>query len=276
MTTFQTATTHTNGAGAMTRVYRELGDGGVPLLFLHHLTAVLEDWDPAFVDDVARSRRVILFDNRGVGGSGGATPTSVAAMADDAIEFISALGLTTVDLFGFSLGGFVAQAMLHARPDLIRRVVLTGTGPAGGEGIANVGAVLQGAIAQAKQSGRHPKHTLFFTQSRSGQQAANDYLSRLGERTTARDPEVTDETIGAQLTAIAAWGNGARSDLEAIDQPVLIANGDNDVMVPTAGSFELFARLPNARLSMFPDSGHGGIFQHRKAFVPQMVAFLDE
>ena len=276
MTTFQTATTHTNGAGAMTRVYRELGDGGVPLLFLHHLTAVLEDWDPAFVDDVARSRRVILFDNRGVGGSGGATPTSVAAMADDASEFISALGLTTVDLFGFSLGGFVAQAMLHARPDLIRRVVLTGTGPAGGEGIANVGAVLQGAIAQAKQSGRHPKHTLFFTQSRSGQQAANDYLSRLGERTTARDPEVTDETIGAQLTAIAAWGNGARSDLEAIDQPVLIANGDNDVMVPTAGSFELFARLPNARLSMFPDSGHGGIFQHRKAFVPQMVAFLDE
>ncbi|MFA5956332.1 alpha/beta fold hydrolase [Hyphomicrobium sp.] len=256
-------------------VYRELGKkGGVPVVLLHHLTAVLDDWDPRVVDGLAAEHHVIAFDNRGVGASGGSTPASVEAMASDAVAFIRALGLSKVDLLGFSLGGFIAQVIAQEEPDLVRKIIIAGSGPAGGEGISNMSAVLQDAVAKAGASGKHPKHFLFFSQTSNGQAAADAFLARLNERTADRDASISNETIGAQLTAIHAWGQGNPSKLSEIHHPVLVANGDDDVMAPTINSFELARRLPNAQLSIFPDASHGGIFQYYPVFVQQALDFL--
>lgn len=272
---FKTAATKTVDVNGTSFVYREIGEKrDVPIIFLHHLTAVLDDWDPRVVDGLAAEHQVIVFDNRGVGASGGSTPTSVEEMAQDAIAFIRALGLAKVDLLGFSLGGFIAQVIAQEEPSLVRRVIIAGSGPAGGEGISNMGAVLQGALAKASASGKHPKHFLFFSQTDNGQAAADAFLARLNERSGDRDAAIRNETIGAQLTAIHAWGQGDPSKLSEIHHPVLVINGDGDVMAPTINSFELARRLPNAQLSVFPDAGHGGIFQYHSVFVQQALDFL--
>ena len=227
--------------------YRQVGtDGGVPLVFLHHLTAGLDDWDPAVIDGIASERHVIAFDNRGVGRSGGTTPDNVEAMADDAVAFLEALGLGTVDLLGFSLGGMVAQVVAQQRPDLVRRLVLAGTGPAGGKGGASAGPVLQSAIQQASNQGKHPKHILFFSPTPTSQAAADAFLGRLDERTLQdRDTPVTNESIGAQLTALAKWEQGTSpAGLATVAQPVLVVNGDEDIMLPTINSFELAQLTP--------------------------------
>jgi len=272
---FRTAPTQSIDVGGTSFVYREVGKkDAVPVILLHHLTAVLDDWDPRVVDGLAAEHRVIAFDNRGVGASGGTTPASVEEMTRDAVAFIRALGLTKVDLLGFSLGGFIAQVIAQEEPDLVRKLIIAGSGPAGGKGISNMGAVLQDALAKAGASGKHPKHYLFFSQSDDGQAAANAFLARLNERTEDRDASISTETIGAQLTAIHAWGQGDPSKLSEIHHPVLIANGDDDVMAPTINSFELSRRLPNAQLSVFPDASHGGIFQYYPVFVRQALDFL--
>ncbi len=269
--------TRTVDVDGVSFAYRQVGtDGGVPLVFLHHLTAGLDDWDPAVIDGVASERHVIAFDNRGVGRSGGTTPDNVEAMADDAVAFLEALGLGTVDLVGYSLGGMVAQVVAQQRPDLVRRLILAGTGPAGGKGGANAGAVLQTAIQQASAQGKHPKHSLFFSPTPTSQAAADAFLGRLDERTPQdRDTPVTNETIGAQITALAKWEQGTSpAGLATVTQPALVVNGDEDIMLPTINSFELADLLPNAQLSIYPDSGHGGIFQHHALFVQQTLGFL--
>ena len=271
------APTKTVDVHGISFTYRQVGvEGGVPLVFLHHLTAVLDDWDPAVIDGLATERHVIAFDNRGVGGSGGTTPDSVEAMADDAVAFLDALGLGTVDLLGFSLGGMVAQVVAQQRPDLVRRLILAGTGPAGGKGGASVGAVLQNAIQQAAAQGKHPKHFLFFSPTPTSQAAADAFLGRLDERTPQdRDTPVSNESIGAQLTALAKWELGTSpAGLATVAQPVLVVNGDEDIMLPTINSFDLAQSLPNAQLSIYPDAGHGGIFQHHDLFVQQTLGFL--
>jgi pimeloyl-ACP methyl ester carboxylesterase len=256
--------------------YREVGPAaGVPVVFLHHFTAVLDDWDPAVVDGIAAERRVILVDLRGVGGSGGTTPDSVEAMAEDAVAFLEALGLSLVDLLGFSLGGAVAQVIVEKRPDLVRRVILAGTAPAGDQGPAATGAVLQAAMEKAGAEGKHPKHFLFFSPTANSQAAADAFLARLEERTADRDAPVTNETIGAQLTALAKWEQSASpAGLANVDKPVLVVNGDDDTMMPTISSFHLAQLLPDAELSIYPDSGHGGIFQYHELFVAQTLEFL--
>jgi pimeloyl-ACP methyl ester carboxylesterase len=276
-TTYENAPTKSVEVNGTNFVFREIGTkGGIPLVLLHHLTAVLEDWDPRVVDGLAAKHHVIVFDNRGVGGSGGSTPTTVEEMARDAVAFIGALGFGKVDLLGFSLGGFVSQVIAQQQPGLVRKIILAGTGPAGGEGIANVGPVLQDAFGKAGATNKHPKHFLFFTQTSNGQAAADDFLGRLKERTNDLDAPVSNETIQAQLAAIQAWGQGDATTLETVQHPVLVANGDDDVMVPPSNSFELARRLPNAQLSIFPDAGHGGIFQHHAAFVQQALVFLQQ
>jgi pimeloyl-ACP methyl ester carboxylesterase len=276
-TTYENAPTKSVEVNGTNFVFREIGKkGGIPLVLLHHLTAVLEDWDPRVVDGLAAKHHVIVFDNRGVGGSGGSTPTTVEEMARDAVAFIGALGFGKVDLLGFSLGGFVSQVIAQQQPGLVRKIILAGTGPAGGEGIANVGPVLQDAFGKAGATNKHPKHFLFFTQTSNGQAAADDFLGRLKERTNDLDAPVSNETIQAQLAAIQAWGQGDATTLETVQHPVLVANGDDDVMVPPSNSFELARRLPNAQLSIFPDAGHGGIFQHHAAFVQQALVFLQQ
>jgi pimeloyl-ACP methyl ester carboxylesterase len=276
-TTFANAAAKSVDVNGTNFVYREIGKkGGIPVVFLHHLTAVLEDWDPRVVDGLAAQHHVILFDNRGVGGSGGSTPKTVEEMARDAVAFIGALGLSKVDLLGFSLGGFVSQAIAQQQPGLVRKIILAGTGPAGGEGIANVGAILQDAFGKAGATNKHPKHFLFFTKTSNGQAAADEFLGRLKERTEDLDTPVSNETIQAQLAAIQAWGQGDAAALATVQHPVLVVNGDDDVMVPTLNSFALARKLPNAQLSIFPDAGHGGIFQYHAAFVQQALAFLQQ
>src|SRR3954470_2018448 len=204
------AVTRTVEVAGTAFAYREVGPAtGVPVVFLHHFTAVLDDWDPAVVDGIAAERHVILVDLRGVGGSGGTAPDSVEAMASDAIAFLQALGLSTVDLLGYSLGGMVAQVIVQQRPDLVRRVILAGTAPAGDQGPAATGAVLQAALAQASAQGKHPKHFLFFSPTATSQAAADAFLARLNQRTEDRDAPVSNETIGAQLTALAKWEQGS-------------------------------------------------------------------
>ncbi|MDT4984430.1 MAG: hypothetical protein QOF95_1920 [Pseudonocardiales bacterium] len=256
--------------------YREVGPTtGVPVVFLHHFTAVLDDWDPAVVDGIAAQRRVILVDLRGVGGSGGTTPDSVEAMAGDTIAFIETLGLGTVDLLGYSLGGMIAQLIIQARPDLVRRAILAGTAPAGDQGPAATGAILQAALDKASAQGKHPKHFLFFSPTATSQAAADAFLARLDQRTEDRDAPVSNETIGAQLTALAKWEQGTSPvGMTNVDKPVLVVNGDDDTMLPTISSFHLAQLLPNVQLSIYPDSGHGAIFQHHDLFVTQALHFL--
>ena len=274
-TTFQNAATKSVDVNGSKFVFRETGKkGGIPVVLLHHLTAVLDDWDPRVVDGLAAAHHVIAFDNRGVGGSGGATPKTVEEMARDAVAFIRALGFSKVDLLGFSLGGFVSQVIAQKQPGLVRKIILAGTGPAGGEGIVNVGAILQDAFGKAGATNKHPKHFLFFTQTSNGQAAADAFLGRLKERTGDLDTPVSNETVQAQLAAIRAWGQGDAAALAKVQHPILVANGDHDVMVPSLNSFELARRLPNAQLSIFPDAGHGGIFQYHAAFVQEALTFL--
>ena len=256
--------------------YREAGQkGGIPIVLLHHLTAVLDDWDPRTIDGLAQKHRVIAFNNRGVGGSKGTTPDTIEAMAADVVAFIGALGLRKTDLLGFSLGGFIAQVIAQKHPDLVRKVILAGTSAAGGEGISNVGAVLQNAVARAAAEKKHPKQSLFFTQSQDGQKAAAEFLQRLDTRQHDRDLHATQETIVAQVTAITKWGMAPKpASLDSIQHPVMVANGDTDVMVPSINSVELARKLPNSELSIFPDAGHGAIFQYHSAFLDQTLRFL--
>jgi pimeloyl-ACP methyl ester carboxylesterase len=274
--TSKEAATLTLEVGGTSFAYREVGPAeGVPVVFLHHFTAVLDEWDPAVVDGIAAERRVILVDLRGVGASGGSTPDSVEAMAGDTIAFIEALGLSTVDLLGFSLGGMIAQVIVAQRPDLVRRVILAGTAPAGDPGPAATGAILQAALDKAAAQGKHPKHFLFFSPTTTSQAAADAFLARLDERTADRDAPVSNETIGAQITALAKWEQGSSpAALTNVHTPVLVVNGDDDTMLPTRSSFHLAELLPDAQLSIYPDSGHGGIFQHHDLFVAQALDFL--
>jgi pimeloyl-ACP methyl ester carboxylesterase len=276
-TTWKHTPTKTIDVGGVKFAYRELGAGvDVPLVFLHHLTAVLDDWDPRVIDGIAAKRRVITFDNRGIGASGGSVPHTVEAMARDAVAFIRALGLQQVDLLGFSLGGGVAQVIALEEPELVRKVILAGTGPAGGGGINKVTRVAVGAYIRGALTLKDPKHYLFFTRTPQGKRAAKDYMARLKERTTDRDKRISPLAIRAQLKAIRAFGNQKPHDLSAIRQPALVANGDQDVMVASSHSVDMARRLPNAQLTIYPESGHGGVFQYHQDFVDEVLKFLGE
>ncbi len=255
--------------------YRELGPrGGVPLVLLNHWGAVLDNFDPRIVDGLAAVHHVIALDYRGIGLSGGTAPATVGDMARDAIDVIGKLGYATVDLLGFSLGGFVAQNIAMKAPALVRKLILTGTGPAGGAGIARVGAVSWPLIVKGLLTRRDPKTYLFFTSTAKGRRAAEGFLARLKERTQDRDKSPTPRAFLRQLSAIKAWGRQAPQDLSRIRIPVLVANGDNDIMVPTSNSRDLARRIPNAELVIYEDAGHGGIFQYHADFVPKALAFL--
>lgn len=256
-------------------VYRQLGTvADVPVIMLNHWGATLDNFDPRIVDGLAASRPVIAVNYRGVGASGGKAPLTVAEMAEDAIAFIRALGLRQVDLLGFSLGGFVAQEIVLKEPGLVRKVILTGTGPAGGEGISRVGPVSWPLIIRGMLTFRDPKFYLFFTSTANGRRAAKAFLERLKERKAGRDKPITMAAFLRQLKAIKAWGMQARQDLSAILKPVLVANGDQDKMVPSSNSIDLARRLPNAELVLYEDAGHGGIFQYHEAFVRKALEFL--
>jgi pimeloyl-ACP methyl ester carboxylesterase len=273
--TSKTAPTLTINVGGTPFAYREFGPRtGAPLVLLHHFTAVLDDWDPRVIDGIAAERHVIAFDNLGVGASGGSVPHTIDEMAADAVTFIRTLGYDQVDLLGFSLGGGVAQVITLEQPELVRRLILAGTGPAGGGGIEKINRIAASAYTKAALTLRDPRHYLFFNRNPVGKRAAKDYMARLKERTEDRDKRISLQARRAQLKAIRAAGLQEPHDLGQIKQPVFVANGDNDVMVASSLSADLARRIPNAKLTIYPDSGHGGVFQYHREFVSAVLEFL--
>jgi pimeloyl-ACP methyl ester carboxylesterase len=274
--TYKDAPTRTVSVDGVDFAYRQLGpDSGVPIVFLNHLAAVLDNWDPRVIDGLATRHRVITFDNRGVGASGGLTPDTIEAMARDAVAFIRALGLDRVDLLGLSMGGFIAQVIAQQEPQLIRKIILAGTGPAGGEGIDKVTTLTLLDVIRGAVTFQDPKQYLFFTRTANGRQAGREFLHRLTERTQDRDEAISVRAFRAQLKAIHRWGLQQPADLSTIGHPVLVANGESDRMVPSINTIALAERLPHGQLvPLYPDAGHGGIFQYHQQFVTQALEFL--
>ena len=268
-------------ANGVTYAYRRFGNtetAALPLVFFVHFRANLDNWDPLLVDTIARQREVILLDNTGVAGSTGTTPGTVEAMALDAIAFTDALGLRRYDLFGFSLGGFVAQEVALIRPHQARRIVLAGTGPRGGRDMhVFTRVVLEIAVKDA--SAAEDLLTIFFEQTATSQARGQEFIDRLGSRREDRDAPVSLATRDAHLSAIETWGipdPTCLNRLAGITQPTLLANGDNDIMVPTENTYLLADHLPNARLSIYPDAGHGFLFQYPVEFGTEVNAFLGQ
>jgi pimeloyl-ACP methyl ester carboxylesterase len=275
ITSYAKAPARTVSAGGVTFAYRELGPkGGIPVVFFVHLAATLDNWDPRIVDPIAKDHHVITFDQRGVGASTGKVPDSIEAMADDAYTFIRALGFDKIDIFSFSLGGMVAQALVVEHPELVRKLVLTGTGPAGGKDIDRVARTTYYDILRAALTRSDAKEFLFFNRNATGKPAAKAFIKRLRERTVDRDAPIKVKAFQTQLNAIKKWGRSAPADLSKITQPTLIANGDNDRMVPSVLSEDLHRRITGSELIIYPDSGHGGIFQFHDKFAPVAVEFL--
>ena len=276
VTSYSTAPARTVTAGGVTYAYRELGPkGGIPVAFFVHLAATLDNWDPRIIDPIAQRHHVIAFDNRGVGASTGTVPDTIESMADDAYAFITALGFHTVDVFSFSLGGMIAQSLVIKHPSLVRKLILTGTGPAGGDGIVKVAGTTYYDTLRATLTRRDPKEFLFFNRDDVGKRAGNDFVERLKERTRDRDAKTSIKAFQAQLKAIKRWGRSTPADLSRITQPTLIANGDNDRMVPSVLSEDLHRRIAGSELVIYPNSGHGGIFQYHNQFTTAAIEFLD-
>jgi len=264
---------------AIEYAYRELGDGDVPFVLLQHFRGNLDNWDPALVDALATDRRVISFDNVGVGATTGETPNMIEAMAHDAIAFIEALNLQRIDLLGFSIGSFVAQEIALIRPDLLRRVVLASSAPQGAAGMHGWAPEVIGAVGTPETSPQGYLEVFFAatdTSRQAGQQAAGRIF---GGRSTDRDEPTTWQTRQAQYDAVCAWGIPNHSLLErvsAIDLPVFVANGDSDSMILPRYSHLLAGLLPDARLKIYPDSAHGFLFQHHGQFAADVHSFLEE
>jgi pimeloyl-ACP methyl ester carboxylesterase len=273
------STSRVKAGNAIEYVYRELGDGDVPFVLLQHFRGNLDNWDPALVDALATDRRVIAFDNVGVGATTGETPNTIEAMAHDVIAFVEALNLQRVDLLGFSIGSFIAQEIALIRPDLLRRVVLASSAPQGAAGMHGWAPEVIGAVGTPETSPQGYLDVFFAatdTSREAGQQAAGRIF---GGRTTDRDEPTTWQTRQAQYDAVCAWGVPNHSLLErvrAIDLPVFVANGDSDPMILPRYSHLLAGLLPNARLTIYPDSAHGFLFQHHGQFAADVHAFLEE
>jgi len=261
-------------AGGTNFAYRAIGTpNGVPLVLLQHFTGTIDHWDPAIVNELAKRREVIVFDNTGVGSSSGQVPDNVEQMAIDTLVFINALGFQQVDLLGYSLGGMVAQVLAAKHPTLVRKVILANTAHQGGGN--DLMKVLQHAMSQ--QTYADPRMVLFFNDSKRGIDAGQEFLERVNARKEDRDPASGPEVANAQAKAIIVFSTTQDPEnklLNAIDQPVLIVSGSNDTMLPTDSSYAMFRILKNAQIVMYPDSNHGAIFQYHEQFSKEVENFL--
>ena len=265
-----------SAANGIDYAYRETGEGAVPLVLLQHFRGNLDNWDPALVDALASTRRIVAFDNTGVGGSTGTTPDTVEQMARDAIAFLTAMDLGQIDLLGFSIGSFVAQGIALARPALIRRLILASPAPQGAAGMHGWAPDVIGAVGTPETS---PEEYLdvFFTHSASSRQAGQEALRRMYARTEDRDQATNWATREAQYDAVCRWGIPNHSLLQrvgAIEMPVFVANGDSDPMILPHYSYLLAGLIPQARVKIYPDSAHGFLFQHHAGFAADVEAFL--
>jgi len=270
-----TAPTRFVEANGIRYAYRRIGsEQGTPLVFLQHFRGGLDNWDPQVTDGLAQGRPVILFNNAGVASSSGETPDTVDAMGDHVAAFVNALELSQVDVLGFSLGGYVAQSLVMRHSNLVRRLVLAGTGPRNGEPRTNtrVAEVAGNPVPVCEDF-----LFLFFSRSEAGQAAGRAFWERRHQRKDADTPSSV-QTMKAQQAALMEWirPRGERyADLKTIKQPTLVVNGNSDIMVPTINSFTLSQHIPNSQLIVYPDSGHGALFQYPALFVAHTQLFLD-
>ena len=268
-----------SGANGIDYAYRDIGQaasGAVPLILLQHFRGNLDNWDPALIDALASARRVITFDNAGVGGSTGTTPHTVEQMAHDAIAFIAAMNLGRVDLLGFSIGSFVAQQIALTRPDIVRRLILASSAPQGADGMHGWAPEVIGAIGTPQTS---PGEYLgvFFARSASSRQAGQEAMQRIYARTEDRDTATTWATREAQYDAVCRWGipdHAKLQRLSCLKMPVFVANGDSDPMILPHYSYLLAGLIPQARVKIYPDSAHGFLFQHHADFAADIEVFL--
>jgi pimeloyl-ACP methyl ester carboxylesterase len=279
MTTYthETAPTQFVEANGTRIAYRRFGKaGGVPIVFNQHFQGTLDHWDPAVTDGLAKTREVVLFDNAGVAASSGVTPSSFQEMGANAIGFIRALGLGQVDILGFSIGGMVAQEIVLQAPDLVRKLILVGTGPRGADMAASQSPAI---FAATYEPAEHLWLKVHFSPSESSQKAGLAFLERKLRRQD-RDPLVAEQTVNAQLAAIGQYmayrgAPGYLDYLKTIRQPTLVVQGSNDVIIPTYNSYVLQQTLPNAQLVLYPDSNHGPFYQYPELFVDQATLFLE-
>ena len=267
-----------SAANGIDYAYRDAGDGGVPLVLLQHFRGNLDNWDPALIDALASDRRVVTFDNAGVGGSTGTTPNTIEQMARDAVAFITALGLGQVDILGFSIGSFIAQEIALTRSAVVQRLVLASSAPRGAAGMHGWAPGVMSAVGQP-QIGPEGFLAVFFTPSPASQQAGQEMIGRMYTRTEDRDAETSWATREAQYDAVNTWGIPDHSQLQrlsAIGMPVFVANGDSDPMILPHYSYLLAGLIPQARVKLYPDSAHGFLYQHHTEFAADVAAFLDE
>jgi pimeloyl-ACP methyl ester carboxylesterase len=254
--------------------YRRFGKpGGAPLVFNQHFRGTMDYWDPAVTNGLARNREVILFNNAGVSSSSGKVPTSFQEMGANAIAFIKALGPIKVDVLGFSIGGMVAHEIAGQAPDLVRRLILVGTGPRGADMSTSRSAEI---FAGAYDPPEHLWLAVHFSPSPSSRAAGLTFLKRKLQRKN-RDPEVSEEAVAAQRETIGKYiapGENVLSYLKDIRQPTLIVQGSNDVIIPTVNSYILQQNLPNAQLIVYPDANHGSFYQYPELFVSEVDQFL--
>jgi pimeloyl-ACP methyl ester carboxylesterase len=273
--TLESAPTHYVEGGGIRFAYRKLGPStGTPLVLLQHFSGNIDAWDPAVVNTLAVDRPVIAFDNAGVGRSTGNTPDSVEAMARDAVTFIEQLGFSEVALLGYSLGGCVAQQMAAEHGPLVRKLILVGTAPRGGE--EHLLAVLKEAFSRSETP--DPRLPLFFTQSAASQAAGKAFLKRVYTRTEDRDIDSGSAVTDPQAKALITWcatPDPEHTILRAITQPALVVSGSSDTMLPADNAYTMFKALSNAQLVLYPDSGHGALFQHHELFVSHVGTFLN-
>jgi pimeloyl-ACP methyl ester carboxylesterase len=273
----QAQTETIEAANGTSFAYRDLGKGDVPVVAFQHFRGNLENWDPPLIDALAANRRVVTFDNTGVGATTGMTPRTIAEMAQDAIAFVDALELSEVDLLGFSIGSFVAQDITLTRPDLVRRVVLASSAPQGGAGMHGWAKDVIDAVGQ-RQGSPEGYLSVFYAPSPASQAAGKQSLQRIfGARTEDRDADTTWQTRQAQYDAVCSWGipnHALLQRVSAIDHPVFIANGDSDPMILPHFSYLLAGLIPQARLKIYPDAAHGFLFQHAAEFAADVEAFL--
>jgi pimeloyl-ACP methyl ester carboxylesterase len=258
--------------------YRDLGAGDVPLVLLQHFRGNLDNWDPALVDALAADRRVVTFDNVGVGATTGRTPNTIDAMAHDAIAFLEAMEFQRVDLLGFSIGSFVAQEIALIRPDLLRRIVLASSAPQGAAGMHGWAPQVIGAVG-APETSPEGYISVFFAPTDTSREAGRQAAGRIFGRTDGRDEPTTWQTRQAQYDAVCTWGIPNHALLQrvaAIELPVFVANGERDPMILPRYSHLLAGLLPDARVKIYPDSAHGFLFQHYEEFAADIHAFLEE